>query len=140
MSLVRKIARNIRRLATQQVVYTTQASTRRSNRNLIEHYNDSVDQTIAAIRAKRLAETERDCALQLVQELARDRETYRRMFENLRQGWQPATVEEQVYQQQQAMEGWIEATKQEVAMDDAWQQDFVERLERVLVKARQRAQ
>jgi hypothetical protein len=138
MRLIQRIANNVRRQAAQQLDYTAQSSTRRSRRELLDTFNDSVDATIAAIRGRRQAEAERDHAVALVRHFSAKSEAYRRAVAYLTRAWQPIDPTEPTANQAQVDE-WLLEIIGEVEADGAWTQSRDAEVQQELLQARERA-
>ena len=138
--LLYQIANHRYRHAALVSQHTAQTSARRVHRDTVDMLNDAVDRAIAALREKRVAEAERDCAVELVRYLSEEREAYRRLVEQLRQGWQPIDSSEPTCSEPADMQAWFQAITRNVVADPAWTEDRNARLARALQDAREHAQ
>ncbi len=138
MNLRSLISLNRIRFATQQLAHTAQTSERRTRGDLLESHRDAVDNAIAAIRAKRRAEAERDAAVELMRRLSAKSEAYRRAVTYLTERWQPIDPAESSATPAQ-VSTWLDELTQEVETDQAWAQATEADVAAALAQARERA-
>lgn len=132
------IARNRIDFANQQLAHTAQTSERRTRGDLMDAHRDAVDHSIAAIRAKRQAEAERDAALTLVRRLSARSEAYRRAVAYLAERWQPIDPAESSATPAQ-VSAWLDELTQEVEADPTCAQATEADVSAALADARERA-
>lgn len=124
--------------ATQQLAHTAETSERRTRADLMDAHRDAVDHSIAAIRARRSAEAERDTAVALVRRLSARSEAYLRAVRYLSQNWQPIDPAESSATPAQ-VSTWLDELTQEVETDQAWAQATEADVTAALAQARERA-